>query len=136
MKRILIVDDEQRVLSGLRRQLHARRGEWELLFLEGGEAALAELSARPADAVVTDMRMPGMDGAQLLAAVAVRHPEIARLVLSGQAEADRQLAARGRCHRYLVKPCPADLLEAAIRQALEVRAALDASGWEHGARLW
>jgi DNA-binding NarL/FixJ family response regulator len=136
MKRVLIVDDEQRVLAGLRRQLHARGGEWELLFLEGGEAALDELAARPADVVVTDMRMPGMDGAQLLARVAAEHPRVARLVLSGQAEPERQLAARACCHLYLVKPCPAEQLEAAIRQSLEVRAALDTLKWAEGQRLW
>jgi len=136
MKRVLIVDDEQRVLAGLRRQLHARSGEWELLFLEGGEAALAELAARGADVLVTDMRMPGMDGAQLLARVAAEHPRVARLVLSGQAEPERQLAARACCHLYLVKPCPAEQLEAAIRQSLEVRAALDALQWTEGQRLW
>lgn len=136
MKRVLIVDDEQRVLAGLRRQLHARSGEWELLFLEGGEAALDELAARAADVVVTDMRMPGMDGAQLLARVAAEHPRVARLVLSGQAEPERQLAARGCCHLYLVKPCPAEQLEASIRQSLEVRTALDALQWPEGQRLW
>ena len=136
MKRVLIVDDDQRVLAGLRRQLHARSGEWELLFLEGGEAALGELAARAADVVVTDMRMPGMDGAQLLARVAAEHPRVARLVLSGQAEPERQLAARGCSHLYLVKPCPAEQLEAAIRQSLDVRAALDALDWTEGQRLW
>ncbi|HVQ25831.1 MAG TPA: response regulator, partial [Planctomycetota bacterium] len=110
--------------------------EWELLFLEGGEAALAELAVRAADVVVTDMRMPGMDGAQLLARVAAEHPRVARLVLSGQAEPERQLAARACCHLYLVKPCPAEQLEAAIRQSLEVRAALDTLKWAEGQRLW
>ena len=136
MSRVLVVDDEQRVLAGLRRQLHGRSDEWELVFVEGGEAALAELAARPADVLVTDMRMPGMDGAQLLARVAAEHPRVARLVLSGQAEPERQLAARGCCHRYLVKPCPGEQLEAAIRQALAVRAALDALEWTEGQRLW
>jgi DNA-binding NarL/FixJ family response regulator len=136
MKRVLIVDDEQRVLSGLRRQLHARRAEWELVFLEGGEAALSELAARPADVVVSDMRMPGMDGAQLLAVVAARHPRVARLVLSGQAEIERQLIARACCHGYLTKPCPAEQLEAAVREALDVRSALDDLAWAEGARLW
>lgn len=136
MKRVLIVDDEQCVLSGLRRQLHARRGEWELVYLEGGQAALDELAARGADVLVTDMRMPGMDGAQLLARVASEHPRVARLVLSGQAEVERQLVARGCCHGYLTKPCPAGQLESAIRQALEVRDSLDALAWGPGCRLW
>ena len=136
MTHVVVVDDEQRVLAGLRRQLHPRRDEWELTFLSSGEDALAGLAARPADVLVTDMRMPGMDGAQLLARVAREHQRVARLVLSGQAEPEQQLAARGRCHGYLVKPCPAEQLEGAIRQALAVRAALDALQWTEGQRLW
>jgi CheY-like chemotaxis protein len=136
VKRIVIVDDELCVLSGLRRQLHARRGEWELLYADGGERALEALAAGPADVLVTDVRMPGMDGAQLLLRAAAAHPRLARLVLSGQAEPERQLAARISSHRYLVKPCPAEPLEAAIRAALEVRAVLDGCAWPEADRLW
>lgn len=136
MNRILFVDDEARVLSGLRRQLFARRGEWEMAFVESGPAALEELARAPADAIVSDMRMPGMDGAQLLSAVARRHPRTARLVLSGHADPDRMQVARSCAHRYLHKPCPPETLQAEIERALAVRALLERSHWPLAERLW
>ena len=134
--RIVFVDDEARVLSGLRRQLHARRAEWEMSFVEGGPQCLAELARVPADVVVSDMRMPGMDGAQLLAKVAEGWPTAARLVLSGHADPDRVQVARSCAHRYLNKPCPPELLEAEVRRALWLRSALADSGWEVAERIW
>jgi CheY-like chemotaxis protein len=136
VKTLLFVDDEQRVLSGLRRQLFGKRGEWEMAFVESGPAALEHLAATPADAVVSDMRMPGMDGAQLLAAVAQRHPRTVRLVLSGHADPDRVQVARASAHRYLLKPCPPEVLQAEVGRALAVRERLDALAWELGDRLW
>jgi CheY-like chemotaxis protein len=136
VKRILFVDDESRVLSGLRRQLFARRGEWDMAFAESGPAALEDLARQPADAIVSDMRMPGMDGAQLLARVAQEHPRTARLVLSGHADADRVQVARSCAHRYLHKPCPPETLQSEVARALAVRESLDRLGWALAHRLW
>jgi len=136
MKRILFVDDEARVLSGLRRQLFGKRSEWDMHFVESGPAALEDLARTPADAVVSDMRMPGMDGAQLLAEVSLRHPRTVRLVLSGHADPDRVQVARSCAHRYLHKPCPPELLQAEVGRALLLRERLDALGWALGDRLW
>jgi CheY-like chemotaxis protein len=66
MKRVLFVDDEPKVLDALRRLLYAMRRQWEMAFLAGGQEALAYLAQHPCDVVVTDMRMPGIDGSQLL----------------------------------------------------------------------
>jgi CheY-like chemotaxis protein len=66
MKRILFVDDESRILDGLRRMLHAERKQWDMEFVLGGEAALKACEAASFDVVISDMRMPGMDGATLL----------------------------------------------------------------------
>ena len=66
MKRILFVDDEAKVLEGLERMLRPRRREWEMVFATSGAEALRLLEASPFDVIVTDMRMPEMDGAQLL----------------------------------------------------------------------
>lgn len=62
MKRILFVDDERNVLDGLRRMLRNMRKEWDMAFCQGGEEALDALGGEPFDVVVSDMRMPGMDG--------------------------------------------------------------------------
>ncbi len=136
MKRILFVDDESRVLSGLRRQLFARRGEWDMGFVESGPAALEDLGARPADALVSDMRMPGMDGAQLLACVAQKHPRVLRLVLSGHADPDRVQVARSCAHRYLHKPCTPETLQSEITRGLAVRSTLDRLAWAAAERVW
>jgi CheY-like chemotaxis protein len=136
VNRIVFVDDESRVLSGLRRQLFGRRDEWDMAFVESGPAALEDLARTPADAIVSDMRMPGMDGAQLLAQVARLHPRTARLVLSGHADADRVQIARSCAHRYLHKPCPPETLQAEVTRALAVRAMLARARWPLAERVW
>lgn len=117
MKRILFVDDEPRILAGLRRMLHGRRLDWDMAFAEGGEAALALMEVAPFDVVVTDMRMPGMDGGQLLAHVQERFPEAVRIVLSGHTELEAALRAIPISHQFLTKPCDADTLEKVVQRA-------------------
>ena len=65
-KRLLFVDDEAMVLNGIRRALHGMRQEWDMHFVDGGAAALEALDKDAYDAIVSDMRMPLMYGAQLL----------------------------------------------------------------------
>lgn len=123
--RILFVDDDKRILNGLRRQLHGKRDVWDVSFAESGPAALAVLETDGLDVIVTDMRMPGMDGAELLTQVVERWPRLARMVLSGHADPDRLLLARSCAHRYLDKPCPASVLEVEVARAMSVRHTLD-----------
>lgn len=123
--RILFADDDRRILSGLRRQLHGKSREWELTFVESGAAAIEAMEAEAFDVIVSDMRMPGMDGAELLSNVTRRWPRTARMVLSGQADPERMQIARTCAHRYLNKPCPPDALVAEIERAQRVRRVLD-----------
>jgi putative nucleotidyltransferase with HDIG domain len=120
-KRLLFVDDDRMVLAGLRRALHEMRGEWEMTFAEGGDAALDAMQQQPFDAVVTDMRMPGMDGAELLERVKDRHPEVIRLVLSGQSEKEAMLRSIAPAHQYLAKPCDIRELKIRLSQAFASR---------------
>jgi CheY-like chemotaxis protein len=115
--RVMFVDDEQRVLDGLRRMLRPRHRQWAMRFAGSGAQALELLDAEPVQILVTDMRMPGMDGAELLAEVRERHPETVRIILSGQAEEDAALRAVPVAHQFLTKPCDADTLIDALERA-------------------
>ena len=119
---ILFVDDEAKILQGLKRSLRPLRNEWDVDFAVGGAEALAKLAARPADVVVSDMRMPGMDGATLLDRVLAEHPATVRFVLSGQCDEDIVYRLTGNSHRFFSKPCDAERLIAAIREVLVRRA--------------
>jgi HD-like signal output (HDOD) protein len=114
--RILFVDDEQRILDGLRRSLRGKRGEWDMSFVTSGDLALEVLAANPHDVVVSDMRMPGMDGADLLTHVSKRHPEVARVVLSGHTEPEAAIKVAVAGHRFLNKPSDADSVTSVIEQ--------------------
>lgn len=115
--RVLFVDDEPNVLAGLRRMLHGKRREWDMTFAGSGEAALAAMREQPYDVVVSDMRMPGMNGAELLGAIREDWPDTIRLVLSGQSDQELTLRAVGPAHQYLTKPCDPHLLEKTIERA-------------------
>lgn len=117
MKRILFVDDEPRLLEGLQRLLRPRRKEWDMAFATGGEEALEMLASAPFDVIVTDMRMPVMDGARLLEQVQVRFPGVIRIVLSGYFEMDAALRAAPVAHQFLSKPCDPEKLREAIDRA-------------------
>lgn len=121
MKRILFVDDDASVLAGLRRMLRGMRHEWETVFANSGAEALTLLANSSFDVVVTDMRMPGMDGTQLLQEVARRHADVVRIVLSGQADGNTVLRSIGAAHQYLSKPCDEESLKTAISRALLLR---------------
>jgi HD-like signal output (HDOD) protein/CheY-like chemotaxis protein len=121
MKRLLFVDDEPNVLQGLRRQLRGLAKEWQMSFVESGPEALELMAAAPADVIVSDMKMPGMDGGQLLTEVMKRYPHTVRLVLSGQADREAILQLVGPAHQYLSKPCNPEELRAAITRALSLR---------------
>ena len=85
-KQILFVDDEPLVLQGLRRSTHAMRHEWDMTFLDSSEGALRFLEKSPVDVVVSDMRMPGMNGAELLARVCELSAQTVRVMLTGNAD--------------------------------------------------
>jgi len=116
-RRILFVDDEPMILRGLQLMLRARRSEWDMEFVESGEAALRLMAQKPFDVIVSDMRMPGMNGAELLTEVMKRHPTTVRLILSGYADKQLILKCVGSTHQYLAKPCDADSLKATIARA-------------------
>jgi response regulator RpfG family c-di-GMP phosphodiesterase len=120
MPEVLLVDDEQHVLDGL--ALHLRR-RFAATTANSGEEAVELLAADPSRfaVVVSDMRMPGMDGAAFLARAHAVAPDATRMLLTGHAEMDAAIAAvnEGRIFRFLTKPCPAAVLVPAIEAAVE-----------------
>lgn len=120
-KRILFVDDEPMVLSGLKRSLYGMKNEWDMVFVSGGQEALQEMERHPFDIIVTDMRMPVMDGAQLLEQVRLKFPQCLRFVLSGQADRDSILKTVSPTHQFLSKPCEGDDLKTRLTRALSIR---------------
>jgi DNA-binding NtrC family response regulator len=121
--RVLFVDDEPRLLSALRRMLMPEKHRWAMSFVEGGASALDLLQREPFDIVISDMRMPDMDGAALLREVQRLYPRTYRMVLSGYAEAEATSRVREVAQRFLSKPCdPADLI-LAIEQGCSAAAA-------------
>lgn len=124
MKRILFVDDDPHLLDGLRARLRSLRSNWEMVFVESGERALAELEYRPVDVIVSDMRMPVMDGAQLLQAVADRWPQTVRVVLSGFVAEEETTRLLPLAHRHISKPCDIAELVETIERCCQLHALL------------
>ena len=128
MRRILFVDDEQRILDALERMLHNLADEWEMHFAASGAEALALLEQQSYDVIVSDMRMPQMDGATLLAEVKRRHPATIRIVLSGYAEQQTAMRSVSVAHQFLAKPSPPSLLREVVERACTLQQSIESSG--------
>src|SRR5450830_1117073 len=119
---ILCVDDEPNILSALKRLFRGKG--WQVLSAEGGQAALALLETQNVDLVISDMRMPEMDGAQFLAQVRARWPDTVRLLLTGHTDINAIIKAinRGEIYRYITKPWDDNDILLLVKHALERRA--------------
>ena len=111
---ILFVDDEPNILSGLRRALRGYGEKWDMHFVTSGEAALDLIESQRIDLVVTDMRMPGVDGAQLLETISQNAPQTIRFALSGESDVAQAVRIAGRSHRFFAKPTEPEALLGAI----------------------
>jgi len=119
-KRILFVEDDPMFRELLQATLEDMAGTWDMVFVDSGANALEAFGQAPFDAVVCDLRMPVMDGAQLMQKVMVRHPATIRFVLSGCE--DRELTANvvDRAHQFLRKPVDPALLKSALRRTFQL----------------
>jgi HD-like signal output (HDOD) protein len=122
MKRILFIDDEPQLLSGLENALRKQRKQWEMKFVSSGDVALTELQRAEYDVVVCDMRMPGMDGPSLLGKVKETYPRTARIVLSGQADQQAIIRAVPVAQQFLSKPCDPEKLRGTIERVCALQA--------------
>ncbi len=124
--RVLMVDDEPRVLDALRRTL---AGRYQVAWADSGQAGLQEqraatVSGQPFAVIVSDMMMPGMNGAQFLTAARQADPDVVALILSGQADLDSTISAVNDAglFGFLTKPCPPEVLTRALDRALDQHA--------------
>lgn len=125
MKNLLFVDDDTELLGGLRARLYRRRREWNMRFVASGDAALEALEQQPADVIVTDVRMPGMQGDKLLDTVKTRWPATIRIVMSGYADQAQGLQMVATAHQYVSKPCDVQVLENIIERCLQLEQLLN-----------
>lgn len=123
--RILFVDDEPNILKGLQRSLRPFRIYWDMEFAEGAVNALAMMEQQAFDVIVSDMQMPGMDGAALLKIVQEKFPMMARIILSGHSDQEMTMKSVKTAHQYLSKPCEKETLITAITRTLGLKTLLN-----------
>jgi len=121
-KTILFVDDERKVLNGLRRMLYPLRNSWDTLIVESGAEALRILAQMPVAILVTDMRMPGMNGLALLEEVRRRHPETVLVMLTGQPDKNLYCEVMAISHYFFWKPTRLEDFEALLARIAELDA--------------
>ena len=124
MRRVFFVDDAPEILKHLQRTLAPMQSEWTMEFFPSAKSALAAICQAPCDVVVSDMTMPGMDGAQFLTEVRNVSPQAIRIILSGDQSPVNYLRSASVAHRFLQKPVDAEVLKANIAQAEALRAVL------------
>ena len=109
-QRILFVDDEKLILKALDAAMKPMREEWDVHFANSGQAAVLQMATMPFDVIVTDMRMPGMNGAELLKEVCKCSPRSIRILLSGYADDYQIMDVIGSAHQFMMKPFDLDAL--------------------------
>jgi len=120
--KVMFVDDESFILSALKRSFF--RSKWDIAYANSGPQALEQLENFAADFVVTDMRMPGMNGAELLEKISEQYASTVRIVLSGHADADLSLRASYVAHQWYSKPCDPETLKVEIERINDIRCTL------------
>jgi HD-like signal output (HDOD) protein/ActR/RegA family two-component response regulator len=116
MRNILFVDDEQALLDSLKVRLYKHRHDWNMKFVSSGDEAIAALEQEAFDLVVSDVRMPGMDGGQLLTVVKQRWPTAMRIIVSGYSDPVQAVRLTSLAHQFVAKPCDGGELENIIER--------------------
>lgn len=121
MLRILFVDDDTSLLDSLRRMSHKQRDKWQAEFANSGAEALSIMAEHPFDVIVADMRMPKMDGGELLKSVAEQYPDTIRFILSGHSDKELIFKAIPWTHQFIAKPCESTALQKLIQSSMNLR---------------
>jgi CheY-like chemotaxis protein len=128
VKRLLFVDDEPQILQGLQAVLYTRRKEWQMHFAAGAAQAIELMRECHFDVLVTDLRMPRVDGATLVARIRSDSPDTICIVLSAYADEDQSHRLVSLAHRYLSKPCDPQQLEECIDRCLATQSLIQSAG--------
>ena len=103
--KILIVDNQPKVYQGLKRVLWTQKPDWDLFYAENGQKALELIDEQKFDVIVSDIKMPVMNGSELLNHIYTKQPDIIRIVLSGKCDQDSAFKLVSTTHLFLAKPC-------------------------------
>lgn len=120
--KVLFVDDDELVLNGIKRALF--KLGWQIKFATSGERALTILNEFSADFIVSDARMPGMSGVELLRQVSIIHPSTVRIILSGHADSEMSTQASYVAHQWFNKPCDTEVLCTELKKIYDVKCKL------------
>lgn len=123
--RILFVDDDPNLLDGLKRTLRPHRQVWEMTFVNSAQEALSSLETLPVDVILTDFRMGGMSGLDLLREVKRRYPQVIRILFSGEVDQVLIMQSVQVAHQFISKPCSAGTLKDRIDQTISLREILE-----------
>jgi HD-like signal output (HDOD) protein len=121
VKDILFVDDERDLLDSLRARLYKHRHDWNMKFVVSGDEAISAFEQQPVDLIVSDVRMPGMDGGQLLSVVKERWPTAVRIIVSGYSDPVQAVRLTSLAHQYVAKPCDGRQLENIIERCFNLQ---------------
>ena len=113
-KRILFVDDESMLLEMYRLVFEQEKADWDIAFAPGAREALEMMEEEPFDVVISDMRMPGMSGADLFQEIMRRYPKTSRLLMSGYSDQEQVAKCLGATHQFIAKPFDIKLLKTTI----------------------
>ncbi len=113
-KKIVFVDDEPNLLKSLERGLRKQKKFWDMIFVPSAKQVLDILTTENIDIIVSDYKMPEMNGLALFAEIQKKYPHIKRILLSGQSEKEIFLQGEKIAHKYLEKPCSIDEIVQAI----------------------
>ncbi len=122
--RILFVDDDPLILELIKFTVEAMKGQWEVSFATSAKQALELVQAGPFDAVVSDMRLPGMSGGQLLNEIMRQWPATARIILSGYGDQEEVLRCVGATHQFLLKPFQLPELQGVLQRVKGLKSRL------------
>lgn len=122
MKKILLVDDDQNILQSFKRAFRSMHSEWEIVLSDNMKSAFELIQADDSfDLIISDLRMNGLNGIDLLKKVKEASPDTIRFSLTGSTESSLLIEAASVCHRFISKPCEGEKLIALIKKSLLLR---------------